>query len=122
MTRTGFIFALVAAAALAGCNREDHTIVAGPGAEDDNVVVNTDIKLPPSIVASHKYRCRDNSVLAIDWLSDGTANSVRLTPQGGSTVTATQAEPDGAYTAEGVSLTGDPQATSVTYNGQSCNR
>ena len=34
MTRPFTILALVAAAALAGCNNEDHTIVAGPGAGD----------------------------------------------------------------------------------------
>ncbi len=37
MTRTPLIIALAAAAALAGCNKEDHTIVAGgPDAEADN--------------------------------------------------------------------------------------
>lgn len=140
MTRTRFLSALVAAAALAGCNQEDHTIVAGPGADEENVVVNTDIKLPPAIVASHKYRCKDNSVISVDWLSDGTENSARVTPQGGSAVTLTQASaaaaagaeagnqasaataPDGSYSAEGAKLTGDPKAASVTYNGQSCKR
>ena len=78
--------------------------------------------MPPSIVASHPYRCKDNSLVSIDWLSDGTANSARVTPQGGAAVTLTQAEADGAYTAEGASLTGDPQNTAITYNGKSCSR
>ena len=118
MTRTLTLLAF-AAAALAGCNNEDHTIVQG-GAEE-NTVVNTDIKLPPAIVASHKYRCKDNSLIQIDWLSDGTANSARVTA-GGATTNLAQAEAGGAYTAEGASLTGDPQAQSVTYKGQSCKR
>ena len=33
MTRTTFLLTLAAAAALAGCNKEDHTIVAGPDTE-----------------------------------------------------------------------------------------
>ena len=122
MTRTGFTFALVAAAALAGCNKEDHTIVAGPGADEENVVANADVKLPPAIVASGKYRCKDNSILSIDWLSDGTLNSARVTPPGGTAVTLAQAEAGGPYSGEGASLTGDAKAASVTFNGQSCKR
>ena len=83
---------------------------------------NADVKLPPAIVGSHKYRCKDNSLLSIDWMSDGTQNSARVTPAGGETVTLTQTEADGPYSAEGASLTGGPQATSVTYKGQSCKR
>jgi hypothetical protein len=122
MTRTFTIFAVVAAAALAGCDKQDHTIQAGPADPMANVSMNADIKLPPAIVANHKYRCKDNSVVQIDWLSDGTVNSARVTPQGGATVDLAQVEAGGAYTAEGASLTGDPQASSVAYKGQSCKR
>lgn len=120
MTRTLPLF-LAASAALAGCT-EDHTIVAGPGADEENVVINSDIKLPPAIVSSHKYRCKDNSVVAIDWLSDGTANSARVTPDGGTTVTLAQAAAGGDYTADGATLSGNPQAPTVTFRGQSCKR
>ena len=121
MTRTLPLIA-IAAAALAGCDQQGHTIQAG-GPDDPmaNVAAPADIKLPPSIVASHKYRCKDNSVIQIDWLSDGTANSARVTA-GEATVSLAQAEANGPYTAEGASLTGDPQATSITYGGQSCKR
>lgn len=122
MTRTFTLFALVAAAALAGCDNSDHTIEAG-GPHDPmaNAATPADIKLPPAIVASHKYRCKDNSVIQIDWLSDGTANSARVTA-GSATTSLAQVEAEGPYTAEGASLTGDPQAKSVTYGGQSCKR
>ena len=122
MNRTFTIFAVVAAAALAGCDKQDHTIQAGPADPMANVSMNADIKLPPAIVANHKYRCKDNSVVQIDWLSDGTVNSARVTPQGGATVDLAQVEAGGPYTAEGASLTGDPQASSVAYKGQSCKR
>ena len=123
MTRISFTLALVAAAALAGCNNEDHTIVSDPTGGPANAAANADIKLPPAIVASHKYRCKDNSLISIDWLSDGTANSARVTPEGGTAVSLAQAEPGGPYTAaDGASLTGEPQAQSVTFGGQSCNR
>ena len=90
------------------------------GAELANAVAN--VQLPPSIVASHKYRCGDNSIIAIDWLSDGKANSARVTPEGASGVNVTQAEAEGDYTAEGTTLKGDPEASEVTFNGKSCKK
>ena len=123
MTRT-YLLPLLAAAALAGCNQDGQTIVAGGPADDQptNAAANANVELPPAIVGSGKYRCKDNSVISIDWLSDGKTNSARLTPEGGSAVTLAQAEAGGAYTAEGASLSGDPKAQSITYNGRSCKR
>ena len=123
MTRTTML-PLLAAAALVGCNQEDHTIVAGGPVDDGtaNASANVDIEMPPSIVGSGKYRCKDNSVISVDWLSDGTANSARVTPEGGEAVTLTEADADGPYMAEGASLTGDPRAARITYNGQSCKK
>ena len=126
MTKTLISLALVAAAALAGCDQSDHTINGNtpydPQTNAANSATAAPVKLPPSIVASHPYRCKDNSLVSIDWLSDGTANSARVTPQGGAEVTLLQAEAGGAYTAEGASLTGDPKNKAITYNGKSCRR
>jgi hypothetical protein len=108
MTRPFTILALVAAAALAGCNNEDHTIVAGPGA-DDQPMNKVGIVLPPSIQASKAYRCKDNSLIYVDWLSDGTARVKKTREEVGTTLPAGDK-----------SLTGDAKAASITYNGQSC--
>ena len=121
MSRKIFLVAIAAAAALAGCNNQSQAETDAAN-EAANNAANANVKLPPAIVASHKYRCKDNSLVAIDWLSDGTSNSARATPEGGTVVTLAQAEADGPYTAEGASLTGDPQAESVTYKVQSCKR
>ena len=74
MTRTPLLIILAAAAALAGCNKENHTIVAGgPDVDDDtNAAANAPVALPPSIASSKSYRCKDNSLVYVDWLSDGT--------------------------------------------------
>jgi hypothetical protein len=109
MTRPFTILAIVAAAALAGCNNEDHTIVAGPGA-DDQPMNNVGVTLPPSIQASKAYRCKDNSLIYVDWLSDGTARVKKDRNEVGTTVAL----------GEGAPLTGDAKAASITYNGQSC--
>lgn len=109
MTRPLTIIALVAATALAGCNKEDHTIVVGPGV-DDTPMNNVGVVLPPSIQASKAYRCKDNSLVYIDWLSDGSARVKKDRNEvGGTPVPAGDA-----------SLKGDAKATSITYNGQSC--
>ena len=74
MTRTPFILMLAAAAALAGCGKSDHTIVAGGEPADDqpsNAMANANVQLPPSIAASKTYRCKDNSLVRIDWLQGG---------------------------------------------------
>ena len=109
MTRPFTILALVAAAALAGCNNEDHTIVAGPGA-DEEPMNNVGVVLPPSIQASKAYRCKDNSLIYVDWLSDGTARVKKDRNEVGTTVAL----------GEGAPLQGDAKAASITYNGQGC--
>ena len=108
MTRTPLLIMLAAAAALAGCDNSDHTIVAGPpGETDTNAVASAPVTLPPSIQASKSYRCKDNQLIYVDWLSDGTAR-VKQTKEEVGTVTA------------GTDLTGDAKAATITYKGQSC--
>jgi hypothetical protein len=116
---------VLAAAALAGCDTSPEVVTGGPvdprgGEELANAVAN--VQLPPSIVASHKYRCGDNSIVSIDWLSDGKVNSARVTPEGASGVNVAQAEAGGDYVAEGTTLKGDPKASEITLNGKSCKK
>ncbi len=124
MNRPLTLITIVAAAALAGCDSSPETITGGTKDPQANEIANAvaNVQLPPSIVASHKYRCGDNSILSIDWLSDGTSNSARVTPEGGNGTSLTQAEADGEYTAEGATLKGDPKATSATFNGKTCKK
>lgn len=124
MFKTPLTILMVAAAALAGCDQSDHNIVA-PGPYDPQAnAVNSGapVVMPPSIVASHPYRCKDNSLVSIDWLSDGKANSARATPKDGTAVNLTQAAADGPYAGDGVTLTGTPQDKTITYAGKSCSR
>jgi len=112
MTRTMTCIALAVAAALAGCDSSDQTIVADPAGPDPmaNAVANLDaVQLPPSIQASKAYRCKDNSLIYVDWLSDGSARVKKDRNEVGTPVPAGDS-----------ALTGDAQAASITYNGQSC--
>lgn len=125
MTRNLYIAPLLAAVALAGCDTGSNTVVLNPDGTEANAAQEEavqNVQLPPAIVGSGKYRCKDNSLITVEWLSDGTVNTARVTPEGGEAVNLSQAEAGGAYTAEGASLSGEPNAQSVTYKGQSCNR
>ena len=124
MTRT-LILTLAAAAALAGCNKESHTIVAGPDTGDYNVAANADVQLPPSIVATKLYRCADNSVVTVDYLSDGKSANVHtgktaptvlvVAPEAGQPRTA-----EGGYSVEGSASSGTAKVAGPGHAAQSC--
>ena len=114
MTRTPLILMLAAAAALAGCNKEDHTIVAG-GPDDGpvNTAANANVQLPPSILATKLYRCADNSVVKVDYLSDTKSANVRV-GEGGAVTQVVAAEAGQPMTAPGgYSIEGTAGASSA---------
>ena len=120
------IITLVAAAALAGCNSEDHNIVVGP--DDDsqtNTAANANVHLPPAIAASKTYRCADNKLVYVDWLADNMTANVR-TEQNGNPTQVKATEAGKPMTAPGgFELSGSPTAASVKiavpgHASQSC--
>lgn len=115
MTRTPLILALSAAATLAGCNQNDRTIIGGSGHDDENTTAaaNAPIALPPSVTSSKIYRCADNKVVYVDWLSDNLSANLR-TEQGGTPTHVTATEAGKPMTAAGgYSISGTPGASSV---------
>jgi len=125
MTRISPLLTLVAAAALAGCNKENHTIVAGSAGDQQNAAANAGVQLPPSIAASKIYRCADNQVVYVDWLSDNKSANIR-TDKGGSPTQVTAPEAGKPMTAAGgYSLEGTAAASSAKigvpgHPAQSC--
>ena len=107
MIRTTLLITLAAAAALAGCDKNSHTIRGD--SIGDNIAANAPVALPPSIAASKSYRCKDNKLVFVDWMSDGTARVKKTREEVGTSVTP------------GTDLKGDSSAKSITYNGQVCN-
>lgn len=125
MTRT-LLLTIAAAAALAGCGESDPVVVGGPADDPANQapVANGPIELPPAIAASKTYRCRDNGVVSIDWLSDGKSANLRAGDAG--VVQLTAPEVGQPLTAEGgYSLTGTADGSTITLarpdkGSQSC--
>lgn len=125
MTRTPLTIMLAAAAALASCNSEDHNIVAGGMPDDTNTPSNAGVQLPPSIVASKIYRCADNKIVYVDWLSDDKSAHIRTDKAGPPTmVTAMQpgqpmAGPAG-FSLEGNATSGAVKIAIPGHPAQSC--
>lgn len=107
------VITLGLAAALAACNKSDHTIVAG-GTPGDNLAAAADsnVVLPPAIKATKTYRCADNSIVRIDWLEDG--KSATVTPDQASPIAVTAAEAAKPMSgADGTSLDGSSTSAAV---------
>ena len=124
MTRTPLLIVLAAAAALAGCNKQDHTIVEGP--PSDNLAANAQVVLPPTIAQSKIYRCADNKVVYIDWLSDNKSANIRTDKEGAPTqVTAAEAGKPmtsaGGYSIEGTAGAHSVKVAVPGHPLQSCN-
>lgn len=114
MIRT-LILITASALALAACNSEDHTIVAGeqPDPMATELANAAPAVLPPAIRASKSYRCKDNSLLFVDWYADGSA---RVKKDRGEAGTAIAAPAEGATSP----LTGAADTATISYNGLSC--
>lgn len=95
MNHLSLTLALAASALLAGCNQEEHTIVAGgPDTEDPGAAAleaGGPIALPPTISATKTYRCGGSSIVRVNWMSDGKSATIR-TEQNGSPVLVSTAE------------------------------
>ena len=126
MTRTPLLIVLAAAAALAGCDKQSHTIVAQePGDNLASATANGPVALPPSITAQKVYRCADNKIVYVDWLSDNKTANIR-TDKGGSPTQVTTADPTkpmtaaGGYSLEGKASANEAKIAIPGHPAQSC--
>jgi hypothetical protein len=115
----------VAAALVAGCNQDNTIVAGGPDNSDpaaEALQANGPVALPPSVAASKTYRCADNSIVHVDWLSDGKSANVR-TDAGTVHVTAPEAgQPMTGGTGFSVTGTADAASARIATGGsaQSC--
>ena len=118
MTRTPLLITLLAAAALAGCDNSDHTLVQnGPPDTMANELKNAPpVELPPAIAASKTYRCKDNSLVYIDWFAQNKGANFRADRSALPTQLKPGADGQPPYTAEGYSLAGSPAAATITLS------
>ena len=80
------------------------------------------IALPPALKASKTYRCKDNSLVYIDFFADGVSANIR-TEKEGAPVKLAAPEKGKTFAAEGYSVDGDGETVTVSMpgkNSQSC--
>lgn len=80
------------------------------------------VALPPALKASKTYRCKDNSLVYIDFFADEVSANVR-TEKEGAPVKLTAPEKGKAFAAEGYSIEGSGDTVTVSMpgkNSQSC--
>ncbi len=102
---------LIAAASLSLVACQNETIVAG--GNDPAPVDTSNVVLPPSIAATKTYRCKDNSVVHIDWLSDNQSANFRVEKSSAPILLKAPAVGE-TLVAEGYVLTGDAKAATIT--------
>ena len=126
MQHTSRFFAAASAAALlslSACNNEPEVIDPNPDPQADVLANAAPVELPPAIAASRTCRCKDNSLVYVDFYTDNTAN-VRLDSRQSAPTKLTSAGEGQPYTAEGYSLSANAASVSFTAPGkgtQTCN-
>jgi hypothetical protein len=108
---------LAAALLLGACNSEPETVTAGtPDPDAAKVASAPPVQLPPMVTASRTYRCKDNSLVFIDFFNNNTATY--RTDKDGQPTTLTAAEAGKPFTADGYSVSGSGTEISLTAPGK----
>lgn len=121
MIKHSLPFAAVAALlALAACGEKTTTTADGNEAAANSAAMAT--PLPPMIKANKIYRCKDNSVVYVDFMNDDTTVNLRTAKDGAPTVLKAPAvgEP---FTSGETTLTGNGPTVTIAMPGkgsQSC--
>ena len=118
MHKTRFLLAAATAAtaALTACNSEPEVLNERYDPQAEALKNAGPVAPPPMITANRAYRCSDNSLYFVSFLSDNTAN-IRTT-EDGIPEPLTSPDADGPYSGEGYEVSGNGET--VTINGKSC--
>jgi hypothetical protein len=115
------LIAVASVALLSACNKSDEPeVVGGPADPMAAQLANAaPIELPPSVKANKQYRCKDNSLIFVDYMSDDKTALLR-TEKTGSATTLKAAEVGQPFTAEGgFEVKGSGNDVTITVPGKS---
>lgn len=124
MNKLPFATPLVALVLLAGCKPETVTANGPADPTASQIAAAPKVKLPPAMLASKIYRCKDNSVVYVDWFNDNMTANIRTKKDGEPIHLNAQASGQ-PYEGGGYTLTGTVTAPSITFKtpsggGQAC--
>lgn len=126
MKRIAPLSALAAVLMLAACGKPEPEVVdTNPDPMANEIANAAPVELPPAVTDSGIYRCKDNSIVYVDFLGDKTMANVR-TEKDGTPVQVKAGPEGGAMTGgEGFSVTGTGKTIQIAVKGgaaQSCTR
>jgi hypothetical protein len=113
---------LIAAAAvmsLSACGQSQPEVVdnKAPDAVAEQAALAAPVELPPSVKDSRSYRCKDNSIIYVDFLSDDKSANLRTDKAAMPTVLKAEA-PGEPYKFDGYELVGNGAAVTATIPGK----
>ncbi len=115
------LISAVALSMLSACNNNDEPeVVGGPADPMAQQLANAaPVELPPSVKVSRQYRCKDNSLIFVDFLSDDKTANLR-TEKNGAPTKLVAPEAGKPFTAEGGYLVdGSGKQITATLPGKS---
>ncbi|KKW91102.1 MULTISPECIES: hypothetical protein [Sphingobium] len=114
------LISVAALSLLSACNKNDEPeVVGGPADPMAEKLANAaPVELPPMVKESHQYRCKDNSLIFVDFMSDDKTVQLR-TEKNGAPTKLTAAEAGKPYEAEGYKVEGSGKQITATLPGKS---
>ena len=124
ITRTLPFVAAIALLPLAACNNNEPEVVSGQARDPlaEQIQNAAPVELPPAVAASVTFRCKDNSLIYVDFFQGNKLANLR-TDKGGSPTQLKAEEAGKPYVGGDYTLTGDPKSVELKGpNGtRSCN-
>ena len=114
------LISVAALALLSACNKNDQPeVVGGPADPMAQQLANAaPVELPPSVKESHQYRCKDNSLIFVDFLSDDKTANLR-TEKDGAPTKLVAAEAGKPFEGAGYKVEGSGKQITATLPGKS---
>ncbi len=103
-------------ALVSACNSQPETLGGNQDASANQTAGAPPVALPPMVLTSHIYRCKDNSLAKVEFMSDKTAMYYEGDSKTGTKLA--QAPEGGAYKADGYSVSGPDAEISLTAPGK----
>ena len=115
MQKTLFLAASAAALlSLAACSNEPEVVDSSPDPQAEQLAKAPPVELPPAIKASKTYRCKDNSLVYVTFLTDDKTAMVRDKQEGAPLATLKSEKEGGPFVSEGFSVSGSGDTISYT--------
>jgi hypothetical protein len=120
--------ALAAVLFLSACSGSGSEQAAAPAPSNDAAmaeaapVSDAPVVLPPALVASRTYRCKDNSLIYVDFFGDNISADLK-TEKTGAAIKLASAAPNEALSGGGYTVSGNSEQVQITQPGkaaQSC--